>query len=299
MARPVAPELWPNRMAGRGEVVFTIRADLAERIPVALLRCQAIGAQAAQQHIIRPRILGVQLQPVAFEPLQLEWLTLDPLAGLVGDREAEHWQPAVLVPVLQDAPAHVMAGLAEEAAVAAGQRRGGRLRRRLGAMIAIALLLGELQVQIAILLARLDVRAFKELVEAGQDHAGRIAVDHRLPGAAVVLAIGAIALMAVAHLDIIIAGHDCADERLGRARPALPADIEVVQRIVDIQVAKVIGAAEPVLIVVWVGLVAQLPPGIHATQRGWVEEIQRRLALEAEVGWAAHEIASNYIDRAG
>ena len=124
--------------------------------------------------------------------------------------------------------------------------------------------------------------------------------------------------MAVAHLDIIIAGHDCADERLvragmtlvvaveppavgghRRAGPAFPGDIEVVQRIVDIQVAEVIGAAEPVLLVVRVGLIAQLLPSIYAAERGRVEEIQRRLALEAEVGWAAHEIASKHIEGAG
>src|SRR4051794_18822933 len=215
-----------------------------------------------------------------------------------------------------------MASLTKEAAVATGgwcgSGRRGRSRSCLGAMIAIALLLSQPQIQIAVLLTWLNVRAFEEFVEAGQDHAGSIVIDHRLPGAAVVVAIGAITLVAAAHLDIIIARHDRADERLiragmtlvvavepasvrghRRAGLAFPGNIEVVQRIVDIQIAEGIGAAKPVLIVVWVGLIAQLPPGIHTTQRGWVEEIQRRLALKAKVGRAAHKIAPQHIDRAG
>jgi hypothetical protein len=42
----------------------------------------------------------VQFEAIALEPLDLQGSALDLRCGLVGDREAEHTQSAVLFPVL-------------------------------------------------------------------------------------------------------------------------------------------------------------------------------------------------------
>src|SRR5689334_9994315 len=84
------PAPWLLRALGEGE-------------PIAALLDQAIDAQAAEQHIVGPLILRVQLQAIALEPLDLKGLALDQLFMLVGRREAEHRQPAVLLPELADA----------------------------------------------------------------------------------------------------------------------------------------------------------------------------------------------------
>src|SRR5438034_783332 len=63
------------------------------------------------------------------------------------------------------------------------------LRGRWGAVVAGAFLRGQPQVEVAVPLARLDVRALEELVEAGEHHRRGGAVDHRLPCAAVVGAV--------------------------------------------------------------------------------------------------------------
>ncbi len=92
--------------------------------PVAALLSQTVDAQPAQQYIVRASILGVQLEALALEPLGLHRAALGALKRpLLGDREAEDGQPAVLLPELADAAADAEAGLGE----AARPRLGGGL----------------------------------------------------------------------------------------------------------------------------------------------------------------------------
>ena len=71
------------------ETAVRLASTLREGKRVATLLRQTIGAQPAQQHIIRSLILGVQLQPVALEPLHLAWLAFDQLLLLRADRQPE------------------------------------------------------------------------------------------------------------------------------------------------------------------------------------------------------------------
>jgi hypothetical protein len=64
----------------------------------------------------------VQLEAIALEPLQLEQLAFDLLLMLIGGREAEDRQAAVLLPELTDATADALAGLGEAALI--GLRAG-------------------------------------------------------------------------------------------------------------------------------------------------------------------------------
>ena len=55
----------------------------------AALRAQPIHTQPAQQHVIGSLTIGVQLQPIALEPLHLARLPFDQLLLLRGDWQAE------------------------------------------------------------------------------------------------------------------------------------------------------------------------------------------------------------------
>src|SRR5262249_30829013 len=106
------------------EAAAALRLAFREGEPVAALLREPIGAQAAQQHIVGVGVLGVQLQPVALEPLNLHRPALDLLLVLVGRWEAEDRQAAVLLPELADAAVDALPRLGETA-----RRRVGRARR--------------------------------------------------------------------------------------------------------------------------------------------------------------------------
>jgi len=73
-----------------------------------------------EQHVVRRRVLGVVFQPDPLEVLHLVGVAvLQHLAALAAQREAVARQPAVGLPILQEAPAHALARLRE-----AGARRG-------------------------------------------------------------------------------------------------------------------------------------------------------------------------------
>src|SRR6266545_5234960 len=156
MTRPVAPELRRDRMASLRKEVLVVGSDLAERIPITLLCAQAIRAEPPEQHIIRSRVFGMQLEPVTLKPLELDRAPFDLLADLIADWVAKYRQAAVLIPILENPPTDLVASFGEEATVASG-RRGRRRRGGLTTTIPIAQLLGQPQVQVAILLARFDM----------------------------------------------------------------------------------------------------------------------------------------------
>src|SRR5262245_49166278 len=88
---------------------------LGEGVPVATLLRQPVGTKPTEQDIIGAGVFGVQLQAVALEPLDLEWLAFDLLLLLRRDREAKDRQTAVLLPELADASFDAEPGLGETA----------------------------------------------------------------------------------------------------------------------------------------------------------------------------------------
>src|SRR5262245_54261400 len=119
-------------MSSLGEKAAAIlRLGLGEGKPVAALLIEPVDAQAAKQDIIGARILGVQLQTVALEPLELHRPALDLLLALRRDREAKDRQAAVLLPELADAAVDALTGLGEAARRRAGRaRQGGQAQQR-------------------------------------------------------------------------------------------------------------------------------------------------------------------------
>src|SRR5262249_54894202 len=107
-----------------------------ERRPITFLSRQAIGAEPPKQHIIRRRVLGMQLEPVALEPLQLDHAAFDLLGTLIADWVAEHRQTAVLIPIFQNPPTNLVARLGEEAAVGGSRRNPDRWRAGRGGGLA-------------------------------------------------------------------------------------------------------------------------------------------------------------------
>src|SRR5688572_4808483 len=83
--------------------------------PVTPLEQQCIVTEAAKQHIIGWRMLGVQFEAGALEPLGLDCRALDIFRAQRRDRKAEHRQAAVALPISADAPADAQAGLLKAA----------------------------------------------------------------------------------------------------------------------------------------------------------------------------------------
>ena len=119
---PVGRERAADLVAGLGErgaagagggrrTLLPGRAELLQA-----LHTEAPGGHAA---------VGLNLQPVALEPLHLERRALDGLGGLGGDREAKDGEAAAALPGGADRPADALPGLGEAALIGLGQGRGG------------------------------------------------------------------------------------------------------------------------------------------------------------------------------
>src|SRR5262245_42922997 len=110
MAAPVAQERLADVMAGLSEEATAgLGGALRKSDPITALLAQAIRAKAAKQDIVGAYVLGVQLQAVALELLDLQAPFFDQLLVLRADREAEDRQTAVLLPEVANASAHALA----------------------------------------------------------------------------------------------------------------------------------------------------------------------------------------------
>jgi len=89
-------------------------------VPVDALLLQDLLAEQAQQHIIGRRVLGCSLEALALEVLYRAAL----FGQLVGERVAERWEAAVLLPVLRKASTNAMAGLGKAGALLRMRRQG-------------------------------------------------------------------------------------------------------------------------------------------------------------------------------
>jgi hypothetical protein len=133
--RPPGPQQRATDIMARlgEEAAVALRRALGKALPDPLALHKRISAQAADQHIARAGVLGVQLQPVALKPLHLKPPTLDLLLAQRRHRQAEGAQPIVLAPELADAPADTVGGLLKAELVALGQRggrQGGKQQRQ-------------------------------------------------------------------------------------------------------------------------------------------------------------------------
>src|SRR5262249_15127039 len=90
VSTPGAQDRIANVVAGLGkEAAAWLGRALGKGEPVAALLLEAIGTQPAKQHVVGARVLGVQFQAVALEPLHLNRpapdLLLAPWANWVGE----------------------------------------------------------------------------------------------------------------------------------------------------------------------------------------------------------------------
>jgi hypothetical protein len=103
-------------MAGFGEEpAAVLRASLRECEGIAALLGQPIGAEPTEQHIVGARILGVQLEPVALEPLHLQLTAFYRFDLLRRYWKAKYRQATVLLPKLADTPLDTKACLRKTA----------------------------------------------------------------------------------------------------------------------------------------------------------------------------------------
>jgi hypothetical protein len=96
-----------------------------KRFPIAPQLAQAVGAHAPEQDIIGRRVLRVQLQTAALEPLDLSRAAFDQLGLLWRDRQAEGHQPAIALPEIAERAGDAVARRGEAARAGLGLRGGG------------------------------------------------------------------------------------------------------------------------------------------------------------------------------
>src|SRR5262249_60782776 len=101
-------------------------ATLGDGERIAALLGQAIGAEPAEQYVIRALILGVKFEAIAFEQLGLEGPALDLDLTLRAGRVAKDHQPAVLFPELTDTAADTLVRFTKAPLIALGGGDGDK-----------------------------------------------------------------------------------------------------------------------------------------------------------------------------
>lgn len=121
---PGAQEGFTHVLLGLGEEATAGGGPTVDRpAPTAALTVLDFNAEVTEQDIVGRRVVGVEFEAVAFEPLHLHGLSFDHFLALCGDGEAKDGQTAVLLPEGAEAPVDTEAGFGK----AAGLRGGGGL----------------------------------------------------------------------------------------------------------------------------------------------------------------------------
>jgi hypothetical protein len=100
-------------------------AALGKAEPVSALLAEPICTEAAEEHIVRAFVLGVQLESIALKALDRECLAVDRRLFEWSDGEAKDRKTTVLFPEFGDSAVHALIRF-DEAALGGGGWCGGR-----------------------------------------------------------------------------------------------------------------------------------------------------------------------------